>query len=103
MTPFPKKSTLPIKSPLDYIMIYGSWRQDAYDRYFHNSRDEGWFTPEEVAITNDPKRFPYDLTTAEGKKRFEREVTEINEKHPGFYAPEGQKFDFKKHYAEIGA
>lgn len=89
MTPFPKKSTLPVKSILDHILIYGSTRPDAWERYFHNSRDQGWFTPEEVAVTNDHKKFPYDLTTTEGKRRFEKEITEINEKHPGVVAPEG--------------
>ena len=60
------------------------------------------YSPEEVKIVHDRKRFPYDLTNAEGKRRFEDYVNKINEQTPGVVATEGQQFDFKKYYAEIG-
>lgn len=46
MTPTAKKTTLTAKIPLDWILNYGFWRSEAWDRYFYNSRDRGWFTPE---------------------------------------------------------
>jgi hypothetical protein len=55
-----------------------------------------------VKSVSDRKRFPFDLTSAEGKRRFEEYVNSINAKTPGVVAPEGQQFDFKKYYAEIG-
>lgn len=64
MTPTAKKTTFKAKIPLDWALNYGFWKSEAWERYFFNSRDKGWFTPEEVAITNDPKRFPYNLTTS---------------------------------------
>jgi hypothetical protein len=50
----------------------------------------------------DPKRFPFNLTTVEGKKEFEDYMTDFNEKVPGAFASPGQKFDFKTYYSEIG-
>ncbi len=60
------------------------------------------FNEEELKVVKDRKRFPWDLTSAEGKRRFEDYVNNVNAKTPGVVAPEGQQFDFKKYYAEIG-
>lgn len=83
-------------------MNFGILRQDAYNRYFMNEKDKSWYGQKELDVVKDRKKFPYDLTTGEGKRRFEDYVNRINEKNPGIVAPEGQKFDFPKYYAEIG-
>lgn len=83
-------------------MNYGVLRPEAWNRYFFNERDSAKFSDKEVAITRDRKRFPYDLTTPAGKRSFEEYVNDYNDKNPGILAGEGQKFDFKKYYEEIG-
>jgi len=67
-----------------------------------NEHDTKWFNKEQTKIVRDKKFIPYDLTTADGKKQFEDEINEINEKVPGAVASPGQKFDFKKYYGELG-
>ena len=83
-------------------MNYGVMKPEGYSRYFMNERDVNLYSPEEIKIVHDRKRFPYDLTNAEGKRRFEDYINKINEQTPGVVATEGQQFDFKKYYAEIG-
>ena len=83
-------------------MNYGVMKPEGYSRYFMSERDVNLYSPEEVKIVHDRKRFPYDLTNAEGKRRFEDYINKINEQTPGVVATEGQQFDFKKYYAEIG-
>lgn len=46
------------------LMNYGLWKPEAWERYFFTERDNGWFSEKELQVTRDPKRFPYDLTTA---------------------------------------
>ena len=41
---------------------------------------------QEVEYTKDPRKFPYDLTTQEGKADFEDEIKAVNAKHPGLVA-----------------
>ena len=102
MTPSAHRTGINTFVPLELIMNYGIWRPEAWERYFYNEKDNAWFTEKEVKHVRDPKKFPYDLTTAEGKRTFEDEIKTINNKYPGIVAPEGQSFDFKKYYAEIG-
>jgi len=101
MTPTARRTALP-NYGFDWVMNYGLWNNDAWERYFFNERDQGDITEKEAKFVRDPKRFPYDLTTAEGKREFEQNIQKVNEKYPGIVAVEGQKFDFKKHYAELG-
>jgi hypothetical protein len=35
-----------------------------------NETNNYWYTEKELEIVRDRKRFPYDLTTSEGKRRF---------------------------------
>lgn len=102
MTPAARRTVVPVMSPIELLMNYGLWRTEAWERYFLNDRDEEWYAEKDVKMVRDPKKFPYDLTTAEGKKEFENEINDVNQKHPGLVAVEGQSFDFKKHYNEIG-
>jgi hypothetical protein len=67
-----------------------------------NEKTDVWYTEKETEIVKDPKRFPFNLTTVDGKKEFEEYMTDFNEKVPGAFAPPGQKFDFKTYYAELG-
>lgn len=83
-------------------MNFGILKPDAYSRFFMNEKDSMFFSEEELKEVRDRKKFPFDLTNAEGKRRFEEYVNNVNEKTPGVVAPEGQQFDFKKYYAEIG-
>jgi hypothetical protein len=52
-----------------------------------NEKDSMWFSEEELKEVKDRKKFPFDLTHAEGKKRFEDYVHTVNEKTPGVVAP----------------
>ncbi len=56
---------------IDRLLNYGIWREEGWERYFFTERDQGWFTQKEVEYTKDPKKYPFDLTTAEGKSDFE--------------------------------
>ena len=102
VTPSANRTTVTTIFPLELLMNYGIWKVDAYDKYFFNERDQSWYTDKEVKSVRDPKKFPYDLTTIEGKQAFEREINDVNNKYPGIVAAEAQGFDYKKHYAEIG-
>lgn len=102
MTPAARRTATPKWTALELFMNYGIARPEAYSRYFMNERDQMWISDEELKVVKDRKRFPFDLTTAEGKRRFEDYVNTVNAKTPGVVAPEGQQFDFKKYYAEIG-
>lgn len=62
----------------------------------------GYISNEMQAHIRDRKRFPYDLTTEDGKAKFEAYVKELNVKCPGVVAPYGEEFNFKTYYAEIG-
>lgn len=50
----------------------------------------------------DAKTFPFNLTTAQGKREFETYITDFSEKVPGAFSAPGTKFDFKNYYAELG-
>jgi hypothetical protein len=67
MTPVARRSTTQQYITFDNLFNFGILQEEAYDRYFFQERDNGWFTPEEVEWTKDPRKFPYDLTTQQGK------------------------------------
>lgn len=71
MTPSARRTVLPVRFPLEMILNYGIMRGEAWERYFMTGRDKGWYTQKEVAMVRDAKKFPYDLTTKEGKREFE--------------------------------
>ena len=102
MTPTARRTVLPKFIVLELLLNYGVLRSEAWNRYFFNERDPGFYTDKELDITRDRKRFPYDLTTPSGKRTFEEYVNTYNEKNPGILCPEGKKFDFKAYYDEIG-
>jgi len=77
-------------------------RQGGWDRYFMNEVDKNWFSEEQRKVVRDRRTFPFDLTNEYGKREFESYITKFNEDVPGALAQEGQKFDFKAYYAEIG-
>lgn len=83
-------------------MNFGVIRDEAYGKYFLNERDRGWHTQKELEQVRDRRTFPHDLTTPEGKRKFEEHINDIVDFAPGSYAPYGEKFDFKAYYAEIG-
>ena len=102
MTPQARKSVVPKAIPLELIQIFGPLRHEAWDRIFMNEEHQDWFSQEETKIACDPKTFPFDLTTSEGKREFEDHINDFNEKCPGALAPRGQNFDFKTYYSELG-
>lgn len=102
VTPTAERTRVPKFIPLELLMNFGILKQEAYNRYFMNERDQGWYSSKELAIVKDRRKFPFDLTTTEGKRRFEDYVNKVNQKTPGIVAPEGKQFDFQKYYAEIG-
>ena len=102
MTPKGRGPVMPKFIPLDWFMMNGALTQEAWDQYFYNEKNTGYFSEDALKIVRDPKRFPYDLTTAEGKREFEEWITEFNDRNPGIVIPVGAKLDFKAHYAKIG-
>ena len=101
MTPEARKSVVPKLIPLELFQNFGVLRNEAWDRYFMNEEDGKWFTPKETEVVRNKKTFPFNLTTAEGKRSFEDYINDYNEKVPGAFAPVGQKFDFKAYYAQL--
>ena len=102
MTPSARRTPTPKLTALELLFNYGVLNPDAYSRYFINEKDTMWIDEKDLKIVKDRKRFPFDLTTPEVKRRFEDYINTINAKTPGVVAVEGQQFDFKKYYAEIG-
>jgi hypothetical protein len=51
-----------------------------------NEKDNMWIDEKELKIVKDRKRFPFDLTNPEGKRRFEEYINTINAKTPGVVA-----------------
>lgn len=102
MTPEARQSVVPKMNPLELIQNFGVLRNEAWDRFFMNEQDQAWFNNEERKVVQDPKTFPFNLTTKDGKSEFEAHINELNEKVPGAVAAPGAKFDFKTYYAELG-
>lgn len=67
-----------------------------------NEEHTVWYSEKERAVSRDRRVFPFDLTTKDGKRKFEEYVTDYNESVPGALCPAGQKFDFNAYYAEVG-
>ena len=102
ITPQARKSVVPKVIPLELFQNFGVLRNGAWDRYFMNEHTERWYSEEDRKVVRDKKTFPFNLTSAEGKRKFEDYVKDFNERVPGALAPVGQKFDFKTYYEEIG-
>lgn len=102
MTPSAHRTVIPRLFLTELPLNYGIMRPEAWTRYFMNERSTLFYTEKELGIVRDRKKFPNDITTAEGKRDFERRFNAINEKCPGLMVAEGEKFDFKAYYNEIG-
>ena len=102
MTPSAHRTVIPRLFLPELPLNYGIMRPEAWNRYFMNERDTMFYSDKELQLVRDRRKFPHDLTTAEGKRKFEQEFNAVNEKSPGLLSPEGQKFDFKAYYNEIG-
>lgn len=70
MTPQARKSVVPKAIPLELPQNFGPLRHEAWDRMFMNEQDDKWFGEEVTKVTRDAKTFPFNLTTAEGKRQF---------------------------------
>ena len=102
MSPMVRRSIVPKVIPLELVLINHIFSSETWNRYFFNEWDRGYVRPEKLEIAKDKTRFPWNLTTEEGKRDFETYVKEYQETCPGVFAPEGQKFDFEKYYKELG-
>ena len=67
MTPQARSSVVPKINPLELVQNFGVLRNEAWDRYFMNEKDDVWFDKEETKEVNDSKTFPFNLTTSQGK------------------------------------
>lgn len=65
-------------------------------------KNDYFYTEEQLKKVRDPRLFPFDLTSAEGRKAFEKKVTELDRKIPGVIIPAGEKLDFQKIYEGLG-
>ena len=70
MTPEARRSVVPKMNPLELLQNFGILRNEAWDKYFMNERDNIWFDAQERKEVQDSKRFPFNLTTAQGKSEF---------------------------------
>lgn len=68
MTNEARKSDVPKLNPLELVQNFGLLRQEAWDRYFMNEEDHEWHSPETLKVSTNPKTFPFNLTTAQGKR-----------------------------------
>lgn len=68
ITPNARRSHVPKMVPFELIQNYGLIRHDGWDKYFMNEQTDVWYTEKETEIVRDPKRFPFNLTTVDGKK-----------------------------------
>lgn len=89
MTPSARRTVLPQVIAIDSLFNYGVLKREAWERYFFSERNNSWYTPEQVEWTKDPRKFPFDLTSAEGKRQFETYVKDLNENYPGLASVEG--------------
>lgn len=44
MTPSARRTVIPVMSPFDLAMNYGVLRNDAWDRFFFNETNNGWYS-----------------------------------------------------------
>ena len=102
ITPTARGSVVPKFIVLELLQNWGVMRSEAWDRYFFAEENKGYYPEEKLAVVRDRKRFPYDLTSAAGKRSFEDYVNNYNDKNPGILARAGEKFDFQAYYEEIG-
>lgn len=102
MTPEARRSVVPKMNPLELLQNFGVLRNEAWDRYFMNETDDIWFNAEERKEVQNPKTFPFNLTTPQGKSEFESYINDFNEKVPGSFSAPGTNFNFKTYYAELG-
>lgn len=68
MTPEARRTVVPKANPLELLQNFGVLRNEAWDRYFMNEQDNHWHSPETLKISNNAKTFPFNLTTAQGKR-----------------------------------
>jgi len=54
----------------EFIQNWGVMRNESWDRYFMNEKDNQWYQEAERKVTRDRKTFPYNLTTSSGKSNF---------------------------------
>lgn len=70
MTPEARRSVVPKINPLELLQNFGVLRNDAWNRFFINEKDDTWFTKDETKRVRDNKTFPFNLTTPQGKTEF---------------------------------
>lgn len=70
ITPSAHRSVVPKLNPLELLLNYGILRPEAYNRYFFNEVDNKWVSKKDIETVQDRRKFPFDLTNAEGKRRF---------------------------------
>lgn len=93
---------MPKMNPLELLQNFGVLRNEAWDKYFMNEKDDIWFNAQERKQVQDNKTFPFNLTNAQGKGEFEAYINEFNQKVPGAFCAPGNNFDFKAYYADLG-
>lgn len=70
MTPQARSSVVPKLNPLELLQNFGVLRNEAWDKYFMNEKDDIWFSKEDLAEANNSKTFPFNLTSNQGKSEF---------------------------------
>jgi hypothetical protein len=83
---------------LEFLTVYGLWRQEGWERYFLNEKKYNLPSNEEM---NEMiiKPMGLDLETEDGRQEFESKVNKLINDNPGMVVPEGEKFNFQFYYA----
>lgn len=81
-------------------MWYGTFKVEAWDRFFYNEQRYDSYSAEDIRQAEENPFHGVTLNTADGKKRFEEEVERFQRLYPGALTREGEKYDFNRFYAK---
>jgi len=88
-TPSSRWSVLSKWNPLELFLLYGSWRTEAWDRYFYNEVFYDGYTEKEIREAKE-NPFNLDLSTEAGKIKFESETKRFISLYPGAITRPGE-------------
>lgn len=89
---------------IELFLMYNSTLRNGWARYFWNE-EHYYTTGDYVKETNSPKD-KLDLSNENDFKQFFKRAQELNQRYPGYFAPEGQEPNYdllKKDYEEMVA
>ena len=101
MTPATRASIIPKYIPLELFNQYKLFSNDGWERYFLNETNYNSYT--EKHRKEAQNIFNLQANDPISKKNFEDQVNRFIDLYPGAVIKEGEKFNFEKFYAKLGA